>query len=750
MKADSFAGRVLRSIPPLMILLSTCVAGVLFFRSVDLKPHVESNFFFSEEDPAFRRDLEIKRQFPEPEQVILAVRGPIHSETYRNKIDRLSTDLLGMPAFFAVQSLTMGPRSTDDALKGPLWSRMILSRDTESSLILLFCHEVPDESVFRQIEQIAAFYEGPDFKINISGAPYIIDLIRLQLFQDLKTFSLAALLIFSLVMLGIFRSFRILFGTLVACSLASMTTLWVSNWIQIGIGPLTANLSTIVFVLTLSHIAYITFNWKHALEHADKLPRHPVLEALRVTIQPSFWSMLTTFLGFVTLNFVEAAPFRNLGVSGSIGTLIALLTAYAVFPWFLGWVSSHPRRHRKLPDARPKMRMIREFLAERHPVLVTLIFAGAIGMIFGIPRMNRDPHLLSYFQPDTPLRQGLDEIDRQWGSSSLKIVIRDESNRPFTDSEVQKKLWDLQRRLESYDQIGNVASLPLIVDEARRRVWYSSFVSNERVLEELSKPVYGEITQQFVTQDRRSSLILVRMKTLARQGERDDIINRVQTIIWSQGFRTELTGGLYLLQGEMAKVVLSSLLTGLAMLLLLFFIMGIFLTGSLHIAGAMFASLVIIPVWLLGMLGYLQIPLDMISAPAANLAIAMGVDAMIHMLLMVKRCHHENESAWDAWVEARMRLWKPVLTSTALVCTGFVIFLLSYFPPTQRFGASVVTGSLIAASSALLILPTLAGTSGRLRSRWVRQAGRESLSPSAHDIQLSGELAPDDSNHPAS
>jgi len=106
----------------------------------------------------------------------------------------------------------------------------------------------------------------------------------------------------------------------------------------------------------------------------------------------------------------------------------------------------------------------------------------------------------------------------------------------------------------------------------------------------------------------------------------------------------------------------------------------------------------------------------MISAPAANLAIAMGVDAMIHMLIMVRRCHREEMVAWNAWVEARLRLWKPILASSTLVCAGFSIFALSYFPPTQRFGISIISGSLMACVSVLFILPTFSGTAGNLRS----------------------------------
>src|SRR3990167_3919894 len=121
------------------------------------------------------------------------------------------------------------------------------------------------------IEKIAERYEDNRFDVLISGAPYVTELIRRYLFGDLKTFSLTAFVMFSLMMIIIFRSLRILLGTMAACINAIIMTLFVTNALDIRMGPLTANLTTIVFVMTLSHIAYMTFNWRHCLEHPETL-----------------------------------------------------------------------------------------------------------------------------------------------------------------------------------------------------------------------------------------------------------------------------------------------------------------------------------------------------------------------------------------------------------------------------------------------------------------------------------------------
>ncbi|MDP3920737.1 MAG: MMPL family transporter [Candidatus Omnitrophota bacterium] len=699
------------AIIPLALVAVTVFSGKLLFEIVDLQPKVESQFFFSEDDPAYREDHKIAQIFPEPEQIALAVRGRVGSPEYEEKIRNLTIDLLGMPSFFAAQSLTLGPKSPAQAASSPLWKRVVFSKDGQSTLILLFTYEELGPEIFTQIEQIAEHYEDKNFRAIISGSPYVIDLIRRYLVRDFQVFSVAALAIFTLVMLSIFHSLRILVGTIVACTNASIATLFAAHWLHISIGPLTANLTTIVFVLTLSHIAYMTFNWKHIVEDPQTYRGDPAWEAVKMTFRPSFWSMFTTFLGFVTLIFVEAAPFRRLGITGSVGTLIAFASAYLFYPWFLRWKA---RPTQLLKTAKPILAPLTHFFSRRHPVLMALVFFVVIGTGLGLRSINNDPHLLSYFKEGSALREGLDYIDRNWGSSVLKIVIHDEKGRRFNQQETYENLTQLHERLEQYPAIGSVVSVPLIMAEARARVPLPRFmVSWERILKHLERPEYGGISQQFVSGDRKRSLLLLRMKALYREEPRMAAIERIKTTIWAKGFVPEIVGGLYLLQGELGSLVLSSLFIGLGILLALFFLIGLALSQSIFVTGALFVSLVAIPVGLLGLIGHLKIPLDMISAPATNLAIAMGVDAMIHMVVMARRLHKEHEKSLSlAWSETSARLWKPVLTSMSIVCAGFAIFMLSYFPPTQRFGIAVVSGSIMSAIAALVVLPTLAGSTG--------------------------------------
>ena len=159
-----------------------------------------------------------------------------------------------------------------------------------------------------------------------------------------------------------------------------------------------------------------------------------------------------------------------------------------------------------------------------------------------------------------------------------------------------------------------------------------------------------------------------------------------------------------LLQAHLGRLVRSSLLSGIAALLVLFFLVGMVASRSPRTSLAMVGAISLVPLSTLGALGIFRIPVDVISSPASNVCIGMAADAMIHLALAVRREAGGAPATWRHWVAARREQATPIL-----VASGFAIFTLSSFPPTRRFGIAVVFGTLVAAFGALVLLPRLAG-----------------------------------------
>lgn len=692
------------SLPILFWMGFTFLSVTAFFTFVDLRPKVDENFFFSSDDPQFREDKLISEIFPQPPQIIIGARGDIRSPSYAEKIEEISSELASLPEVFSVQSLTRGPDDLKDAFKSPLWKRVLTANDGESTFISVFIKEVSAEIVVPKIEKMRDQFHQPGFQLMISGAPYITEMIRSHLMRDLQVFSLAAFVVFGIVLFMIFRSTIILLGTLIACLNSSAATLILTHLLRIPIGPLTANLSTMVFVLTLSPMVFITFNWRHLRDESETRGSNPAREAVKMTFHPSFWSMATTLAGFISLLFVQASPLRQLGIAGAIGTFVAFASAYLIYPWFLEMAVASDEKRDKLKSLEVRLQL---FSSKAHGGIVAflgvLILVGATGLT----RVNTDPDLFSYFKKGDELRDGLEYIDRNGGSSPFKlVVVNQDSKESFATGEAYKRLWSLHEALEKDPMVGNVVSLPIVLAEAKSSP-LTFFLSTEWLLNIMESPRFGEIAKYFVTEDRKKSFFLLRMREMGRKGSRLEVIERVKSIVESQGFVPDLVGGAYLLQAKLSALLTSSLISGLTLLVFTFAMMGWFLSRSIQISAALMGSLAMIPIVLLGFIGYLKLPLDVIAAPAANLAIGMGVDAMIYVLFFVRRHQKKGSPPLEIWAKARSELWQPIATNMIVICAGFGIFFLSSFPPTQRFGFSVVFGSLTSAFAALFLFPWL-------------------------------------------
>lgn len=689
-------------------LVLTLCSVLTLIAFVNLIPQVDEDFFFSSSDPHFQQEKRISKSFKRKDtQLILAAQGKIETPEYAQKVDLLSQEIASVPGVVTVVSITRGPKDYLDALNSPFWKRLLISDDRQGTNIIVVLEKGKTETAVSSIEQLVKKTGTNDFAVLISGIPYIITLIQRQLVHDFSTFSLLAFILFSFVILFIFRSWRILLGTMVCCLDAAIWTLMITHLVHIPIGLLTANLATVVFVLTLSPIIFLTYNWQHLPNLKPDVDR--VHQAIRYTITPSSWSTSTVLLGFLSLLTVPAKPLRELGISGAIGAFIAFGTAYLIYPIFL--------RKTSLPgdqtDFIGKCERGVYFKLKKMNNLIPLFIVG-FGLIAlpGLWMMNNDPSLFSYFKKDSEITKGLKYIDHNGGSNPLIIVVRDKSGAKLNTTEAYKKLWDLQIALENHESVGAVLSLPVLMAQAKKSP-LAFFLSWEWLFDILETPKYDEISKSFVSDDRQDGVFLLRMKEYNRKLPRLEVFDQLKKIVETKGFIPDITGGTYLLQGYMSKQVTSSLVYGLLNLLLIFFVIDCLASGSLKVGFAMTVSFSVIPLTILGIVGIMKIPLDVISAPAINVAIGMGIDSALYTVRYWrwnKKNHGSDEENWEA---AKMFMWNPVVNAMLVIILGFGIFLFSQFPPTQRFGATLISGAFLSIFVSIFFMPWLVGFSGR-------------------------------------
>src|SRR5207237_9613624 len=103
------------------------------------------------------------------------------------------------------------------------------------------------------------------------------------------------------------------------------------------------------------------------------------------------------------------------------------------------------------------------------------------------------------------------------------------------------------------------------------------------------------------------------------------------------------------------------------------------------------------------------------SGPATNVCVGIAIDSMIHLVFGVRRAAADGTKDWAAWVAGREEQWRGIVYSDVIFAAGFAIFVLSDFPPTQRFGLVVLAGCVIAILATLFVLPLLGGAAWKKR-----------------------------------
>ena len=685
-------GRIVRSLVSLPLWVAPATVAALTFATlafVDTTPQVSADFFFASDDPSLASSRAIESAFPSREQILLSVEGDLHSSAYLERLRELSERLSELPGVDGVRSLANGPADVEEALESPLWRPLLIGPAAADSLVILLLGEASAAELVPAVEAVVARATSGDFRIRVSGVPYVMVSMQRALIDDLRTVNLAAVLVIAALVLVAYRSVPLLVGALLSCGGGVLATLLTQSLVGIPVGLLTANLAAIVVVLTLTHVVFLTNNWRRSSAESDSIDA-PAL-AISTTVSASFWAMVSTVVGFASLLSVSAEPLKQLGGAGALGTLCAFAAAYGLFPAYL-----------RLSTAGVSPAQTKPFTPSRAAsgLAACGVALGVVVIGLGASNLRADPSLLEYFQSDGEIRSGLEHFDERGGAGILKLVVANQDERPLDNKDSYERLWAVHQQVKRHPAVGVPLSLPLLMAEGDRHP-LSFLVTWARMLKLMGSQDIDGGARSFVTADHRSALFVVRMLESYRDTTRTQVLDEVRQIPPRYGFEVQNVGGIYLMQARLAEQVESSLYTGLALVLGAFSVVGAFAAGSMLAGALMAGALGAIALCVLGVFGWSGMPLGIIAAPGLNIGLGIAVDGMIHLARARKRVR-----GWRAALDEQ----RPgILWSAVIVVLGFAVLLLSNFPPNQRLAIAVMVGTLTATLMLLVLLPAVLG-----------------------------------------
>ena len=158
----------------------------------------------------------------------------------------------------------------------------------------------------------------------------------------------------------------------------------------------------------------------------------------------------------------------------------------------------------------------------------------------------------------------------------------------------------------------------------------------------------------------------------------------------------------------MLQSLFTSQIKSFSIVLILIFIMFCILFKSIKMSIAGIIPNIFASSFILGLIGILNIPLDIMTITVAAITIGIAVDNSIHYLYSIrKNYYYENLSIIDSIKESHKTVGQAVLTTSITIAFGFSVLCLSNFIPTILFGLFTSLAMIIAMLGVLITLPTI-------------------------------------------
>ena len=584
-----------------------------------------------------------------------------------------------------------------------------------------------------------------DAQLFLGGISMIADDLISFIKNDLKVFGLGVLL-FLIVALGfIFKNKRWVILPILCCAFSALSMMGLLGMFGWQVTVISSNFISLQLIITMAITIHLIVRYRGlALNQPDAEHRELISDTIRLMVTPCLFAALTTMAGFGSLLLCNILPVRTFGWMMIAGIVVSLLVTFLLFPAGLMLV------RKKIPKTRRKSKYsLTSFLAgftENHGTMI-LVLSGAIFIIsaVGISRLVVENSFIDYFKETTEIYQGMKVIDQNLGGTTpLDVIVEIEATDisaqaskseevatgdgefdefdEFEKNEDDGKYWFTSDRmalvkkihdyLESVPEIGKVLSLGTMLKIAEK-------LNHGKPLDNFQLALlYGELPERFremvlkpyVSVKHNQLRFSVRVKDSEKSLQRDALLKKIRhDLISKLGLKEEnvhLAGLLVLYNNMLQSLFETQILTlGVAVLAL----MGMFLIlfKSLKIALIAIAPNLLAIGAVLGFMGWVNIPLDMMTITIAAISIGIAVDNTIHYIYRFKNEFTGYRDYTKTMHHCHGSIGYAMYYTSVTIIIGFSILALSNFLPTIYFGLLTGLAMLIALLAALTLLPQL-------------------------------------------
>lgn len=573
--------------------------------------------------------------------------------------------------------------------------------------------------------------------------------------SDLLVFG-AALVVFIIFMLAfLFRQWRFVVLPLTACLLSVILMVGWLSWIDWRMTVISSNFVALLLIMVFAFTIYLVVRYReiHAadpeLEQADI-----VLETVRNMVVPCLYSALTTIVAFLSLIMSGIRPVIDFGWMMTIGLVVGFIITFVVLP--AGLMLLPKGEPKDKGDKSAALTLIFSRLAEFHggKILMLSVLVLAVS-IFGISKLVVENRFVDYFKSDSEIHQGLSVIDQQLGGTvTLDIILDADQSAPepvtettaaFDDSETSEfseddpfaemgddafgsdesttpasywysvagldQIKQLTDYLETLPEVGKVNSLSIAYQLANdvNKGKLNDFELNV-MRNMLSEDIKKFMINPYLSDEHQQTRISLRVIETTPNLKRAELVKKIHDYAVNQvGLKEEQVHftGMLVLYNNMLQSLFKSQIATIGVVFVSIMLMILILFRSFKIALISILPNILAASAVLGAMGLIGIPLDMMTTTIAAIVVGVGVDQAIQYFYRFREEFSVDHSYVEAMHRSHASIGRAMYYTSATIIVGFSILMLSQFIPSIYFGLLTAFAMLMAIVGSLTLLPKL-------------------------------------------
>jgi uncharacterized protein len=649
-------------------------------------------------------------------------------------------------------------RGFEEILDSPVFRNFVISKDGKTSGIIVNIKQNPklkdiknksrkeieeyrdrlkkqNHTNILEIRNVIKSYDDIG-KIYLGGIPMIADDMMTFIKSDIIVFGLGVLLFIIITLWFVFRKLIWIMVPISSCFFSVIIMMGFLGLLGWKVTVISSNFIALMLILTMAMNIHMSTRF---LQLQKINPLKTNLEIITLTTSKMFWpilyTLLTTVIAFLSLIFSGIKPIIDFGWMMTFGLITSFIISFTLLPTLLNFVPTKKNSIQKNEGSKITMFLAKLSLNYQTPIfIITFLVMGL--SIFGVSKLEVENSFINYFSKKTEIYKGMKLIDEQLGGTTpLEVILKfpelekkeTEEDDEFDDwndgsEKDNEKYWftkdkidtikKVHNYLDSLPQIGKVLSFSSIIDVATQ-------LNNNKPLgtlemgvlySKIPESIKTEIIDPYISIEDNEARVSLRIIDSQADLRRNELINKInydlQNDLGIEKDRYKLAGVLILFNNLLQSLFKSQILTlGLVMMGIFVMFMVLFKNIRLSLIGVV--PNFIAAFFILGIIGMLGIPLDIMTITIAAITIGIAVDNSIHYIYRFKEEFNNLKNYRETLKACHSTVGTAILNTSITIVFGFSILVLSKFIPTIYFGVFTGLAMLLAMISVLTLLPSL-------------------------------------------